>query len=122
MKIVLGLVFLSVILNTVGQLLFKMGLNQLGVFTFSPASLCHFGLKILSNITIMSGLFIYVISTAVWFLVLSRADVSFAYPLISLGYVFTALAAYFMLHEPFSAMKIAGTLVIILGVVLICQS
>ena len=122
MKIVLSLVLLSVILNSIGQLLFKTGLNQIGVFTFSAANLFSFGFKIISNISIMAGLFIYVASTIVWFLVLSRADVSFAYPLISIGYVFSALGAYFILHEPFSLMKIGGTIVIILGVVLICQS
>ena len=42
MKIILGLVLLSVLLNTVGQLLFKTGLNQIGAFTFSSASLLHF--------------------------------------------------------------------------------
>lgn len=123
MKIILGLVLLSVILNTIGQLLFKTGLNQVGAFTFTPANLFHFGWKIATNITIMSGLFIYVISTVVWFLVLSRADVSFAYPLVSIGYIFNSVAAYYFLHEhAFSPMRLAGTLVIILGVVLICQS
>jgi drug/metabolite transporter (DMT)-like permease len=122
MKIVLSLVLLSVILNSIGQLLFKTGLNQIGVFTFSTANLLTFGFKIISNISIMAGLFIYLTSTIVWFLVLSRADVSFAYPLISIGYIFSALGAYFILHEPFSLMKILGTIVIILGVVLICQS
>jgi drug/metabolite transporter (DMT)-like permease len=97
-------------------------LNQIGVFTFSTANLLTFGFKIISNISIMAGLFIYLTSTIVWFLVLSRADVSFAYPLISIGYIFSALGAYFILHEPFSLMKILGTIVIILGVVLICQS
>ncbi len=122
MKIVLSLVLLSVILNSIGQLLFKTGLNQIGVFTFSAANLFSFGFKIISNISIMAGLFIYFTSTIVWFLVLSRADVSFAYPLISIGYIFSALGAYFILHEPFSLMKILGTIVIIVGVVLICQS
>ncbi len=122
MKIVLSLVLLSVILNTLGQLLFKTGLNQIGAFTFSPINFFHFGYKIISNVSVMAGLLIYVISTAVWFLVLSRADVSFAYPLVSIGYIFSALGAYFILHEPFSFMKILGTIVIIVGVVLICQS
>ncbi|MES2203834.1 MAG: 4-amino-4-deoxy-L-arabinose transferase [Pseudomonadota bacterium] len=123
MKIIIGLVLLSVILNTLGQLLFKMGLNQIGAFSFSPANLMHFGFKIMTNIRIMSGLMIYVISTVVWFLVLSRADLSFAYPLVSIGYIFNSFAAYYFLHEhSFSPMRLTGTLVIIAGVVLICQS
>lgn len=123
MKVVIGLILLSVILNTLGQLLFKIGLNQIGSFSFSLINLAQFGLKILSNASVMSGLLIYVISTAVWFLVLSRTDVSFAYPLVSIGYIFNSVAAYYFLHEhAFSPMRLAGTLVIIVGVVLVCQS
>ena len=107
MKIILGLVLLSVILNALGQLLFKAGLNQIGAFSFSPASLFHFGFKVATNISIMTGLLIYVISTIVWFLVLSRAEVSFAYPLASLGYIFNSVAAYYFLNEhSFSPMRI----------------
>ena len=123
MKIIISLVLLSVLLNTLGQLLFKIGLNQVGAFSFSPANLIQFGFKVVTNISVMSGLLIYVISTAVWFLVLSRADVSFAYPLVSIGYIFNSVAAYYLLHEhAFSPMRLAGTLVIIVGVVLVCQS
>lgn len=123
MKIVIALVLLSVVLNTLGQLFFKIGLNQIGAFSFSPSNLVLFGCKIFTNLSVMSGLFIYVISTAVWFLVLSRADVSFAYPLVSIGYIFNSIAAYYCLHEhAFSPMRLLGTLTIMIGVVLICQS
>lgn len=123
MKIIISLVLLSVILNTLGQLLFKIGMNQIGAFSFSPANLVQLGFKVVTNMSLMSGLFIYAISTVVWFLVLSRADLSFAYPLISIGYIFNSFAAYYFLHEhAFSPMRILGTLTIIAGVVLICQS
>lgn len=123
MKIILSLVILSVILNTFGQLLFKIGMNQIGAFMFSPTHLYHVAFKLITNIAIMSGLVIYAISTVVWFLVLSRADLSFAYPLVSIGYIFNSFAAYYFLHEhAFSPMRLLGTLTIIAGVVLVCQS
>lgn len=123
MKIILSLVLLSVILNVIGQILFKAGMNQIGNFSFSFTNLCPIGFKLLTNLALMSGLFIYVISTAVWFLVLSRSDVSFAYPLLSIGYIFNSIAAYYFLHEhAFSPMRFIGTLTIMLGVILICKS
>lgn len=123
MKIILSLVLLSVILNVIGQILFKAGMNQIGSFSFSFANLCPIGFKLLTNLALMSGLFIYVISTAVWFLVLSRSDVSFAYPLLSIGYIFNSIAAYYFLHEhAFSPMRLIGTLTIMLGVILVCKS
>lgn len=123
MKIILSLVLLSIILNVIGQILFKIGMNQIGNFSFSFANLCPIGFKLLTNMALIGGLFIYLISTIVWFLVLSRSDVSFAYPLLSIGYIFNSFAAYYCLHEhAFSPMRIIGTLVITFGVILICQS
>lgn len=122
MKIVLLLVIISVVLNVIGQFLFKTGMNQIGVFTFSASNFYHLAYKLVTNLAIMSGLFVYVVSTVVWFLVLSRADLSFAYPLISIGYILSTIVAYCFLHETISLMRILGTFVIIIGVVLICQS
>jgi multidrug transporter EmrE-like cation transporter len=123
MKIILCLVLLSVILNTFGQLLFKVGMNQIGNFNFSLENMFPIGLKLVTNLSLMGGLFIYLISTIVWFLVLSRADLSFAYPLLSIGYIFNTVSTYFFLHEmAFAPMRLLGTLVIMIGVILICQS
>lgn len=123
MKVVLSLILLSVILNTVGQILFKIGMTQIGAFTFSWGNLWPIGWKLMTNFALISGLLIYLFSTIVWFLVLSRAEVSFAYPLLSVSYIFNAFAAYYFFHEAaFSPMRLLGTLIIMIGVILICQS
>ena len=53
---------------------------------------------------------------------LSRTDVSIAYPMVSIGYVLTAIAAWQLLGESLSAMRVAGIGVIILGVVMVARS
>ncbi|MCD8542610.1 MAG: 4-amino-4-deoxy-L-arabinose transferase [Gammaproteobacteria bacterium] len=123
MKLILSLIIVSVMLNTAGQILFKTGMNQIGSFDFNLANALPIACKLFTNLALMSGLSIYFISTVVWFLVLSRADVSFAYPLVSIGYISNAVAAYYILHEhAFSPMRLIGTLTIMLGVIIICQS
>ena len=123
MKIILSLILISVLLNTLGQLLFKLGMNQIGEFSFSWANLAPISCKLGTNPRIIIGLLVYFMSTLVWFLVLSRAEMSFAYPLISMGYIFNAITAYYFLHEAaFSPMRLLGTLAIMIGVALICQS
>lgn len=52
----------------------------------------------------------------VWIVVLSRLPVSVAYPLLSLGYVVTALFGYLLFGEQLGWAKIAGILIIIFGV------
>jgi len=122
MKLILGLVLVSILLNSLGQLLFKLGMNQLGFFEFSFANLWQLIGRVATNIHLLSGLLVYFLSTAVWFLVLSRAEISFAYPLISISYLITAIGAHVFLHEAVSLTRLMGILVIIAGVILVCRS
>lgn len=122
MKLILGLVLISILLNSIGQLLFKSGMNQIGLFEFSLPNLWQLIGKIATNMSLMSGLLVYFLSTAVWFLVLSRADISSVYPLTSISYLITALGAYAFFHEAVSLTRLLGILVIIAGVVLVCRS
>jgi drug/metabolite transporter (DMT)-like permease len=58
----------------------------------------------------------------VWLVVLAKADVSYAYPMISLGYVFTALLAWLLLGEHVTATRFVGILITCLGVFIIARS
>jgi len=62
------------------------------------------------------------VSVMVWLLVLSRVEVSFAYPLLSVGYIVNAVAAYYLFQENISLTRIAGILIIVAGVYLITRS
>jgi multidrug transporter EmrE-like cation transporter len=116
------LILLGVLLNACAQLLLKAGMIQIGHFQFSFANIFPISLKVMGNAPIVAGLFAYVVSVVVWLLVLSRAQVSYAYPMLSIGYVVNALAAYYFFGEDLSLLRIAGILVIISGVYLISRS
>jgi multidrug transporter EmrE-like cation transporter len=116
------LILFGVLLNAVAQLLLKAGMNQIGHFEFSMANMVPIGLKVAATPPIVVGIFAYVISVVVWLLVLSRVQVSYAYPMLSIGYVVNALAAYYFFGEDLSFMRITGILVIIAGVYLISRT
>ena len=92
---VLPFVFLSVFINTAAQLLLKLGMNRVGGFTLSWQHLPSLLMQVGLNPYIVLGMFCYVASVGSWLVVLSRSEVSYAYPLVSLGYILTALAGYF---------------------------
>jgi multidrug transporter EmrE-like cation transporter len=71
---------------------------------------------------IVGGLFLYVVSVGVWLLVLSRVQVSFAYPMLSIGYVVNALAANYLFGEPLTSLRMLGIFIIITGVYLVAQT
>lgn len=116
------LILFGVMLNAAAQLLLKAGMNQIGHFEFSLANAVPIGLKIMANPPILTGLCAYVLSVAVWLLVLSRVQVSYAYPMLSIGYIVNALAAYYFFGESLSIMRVTGIFVIIIGVYLISRT
>ncbi len=113
---------LGIILNAAGQLLLKAGMDKIGYFAFSWNNVVPIGWQVISNPYIILGIGCYVLSLAVWLLGLSRVDVSIAYPLLSLGYLVTAVFAYFLFHEDVSLLRILGILVILFGVIIVAKS
>ena len=116
------LILLGVLLNAFAQLLLKAGMNQIGHFEFSLGNIIPIVVRVAGNIPIVSGLFAYVISVVVWLMVLSRVQVSFAYPMLSIGYVVNAIAAYYLFGESLSVMRVTGIFIIMAGVYLIAQN
>ena len=119
---IFGLILLGVLLNAGAQLLLKAGMGQIGHFDFSMANVLPIGVKVMANPPIITGLFMYVISVGVWLLVLSRVQVSLAYPMLSIGYVVNALAAYYFFGEPMTSLRVLGIFIIIAGVYMVAQS
>ncbi len=116
------LILCGVLLNAAAQLLLKAGMCQIGHFEFTVGNAIPIGMKVMMNLPIIGGLFLYVISVGVWLLVLSRVQVSFAYPMLSIGYVVNAVAAYYLFGEPLTSIRVLGIFVIIAGVYLVAQT
>ena len=121
-SVVLALIMLDVMLNVAGQLSLKYGMSQVGNFAISVSNLPPVFLKAATNLNVLLGLICYGLGFMVWLIVLAKAEVSYAYPLISLGYVFTAILARIMFGESVSLTRMAGILVTCLGVFLIARS
>lgn len=119
--IVYGLILFGVLLNASAQLLLKAGMNHVGHFAFSWANVVPIGMKIAFNPYVFGGLCCYVISVGVWLLALSRIEVSIAYPMLSVGYIVNAIAAYYLFGEDLSILRIAGIGVIIIGVIMVAK-
>ncbi|MBF0525589.1 MAG: 4-amino-4-deoxy-L-arabinose transferase, partial [Deltaproteobacteria bacterium] len=85
------LILLGVLLNAVAQILMKAGMIKIGHFEFSLANLVPVGIKTFTSPYVLVALACYVISVLVWLAALSKVEVSYAYPLLSIGYIVTAL-------------------------------
>lgn len=117
-----SLILLGVLLNAAAQLLLKAGTNAVGRFDFSLDNLIPVGMKLAFEPHIAGGITCYVVSLVVWIMALSRVEVSIAYPMLSIGYVANALAAWYFFGEAVSVMRLAGIGVIIIGVYIVARS
>ncbi len=117
-----SLLMLGVLLNAGAQLLLKAGTNAIGHFEFSSANIVPVGMKLALEPHILGGVGCYVVSLVVWIMGLSRVEVSIAYPMLSVGYVINALAAWYLFGESLTAQKLVGIGFIIAGVFLVTRS
>ena len=109
----------SVLLSVVAQILLKYGMSNSRVLAALDSDVITAGIAVLTNISIIGGLSAYLTSAGLWLLVLSKVDVSKAYPFVGIGFIGTMFFAYFFLSEPLTVFKVAGTLLVVIGV--LCQ-
>ena len=117
-----ALVLFGVLLNAAAQLLLKAGTNAIGRFEFSVTNALPIGLKVAAQPFILGGLACYAISVVVWILALSRVEVSVAYPMLSIGYVVNAVAAYLLFGEAVTLQRLVGIGIIVVGVYIVARS
>lgn len=117
-----SLVLCGVLLNAAAQLLLKAGTNVIGAFEFSRENIVPVGWQLASEPHIIMGLACYVVSVVVWIMALSRVEVSIAYPMLSIGYVVNAIAAWYLFGEAVTLMRLTGIGFIIIGVFIVARS
>ena len=122
MNLAIIYILISVLAGAVGQILLKKGMGSMGPLTLSMDQVGGILWRIATNPYVVIGLLIYVCGTLFWLVALSRVDLSYAYPFASLSYVVMLAASYFIFHENITPMRLLGTVVICLGVILISRS
>lgn len=117
-----SLIFAGVVLNAAAQLLLKAGTNAVGAFEFTAGNIVPVGSRLAFEPHIAGGVICYLVSLVVWLMGLSRTEVSVAYPMLSLGYILNAAAAWYLFGEAVGPLRLAGIGLIVAGVFLIARS
>ena len=115
-------ILFTVLTNAAAQIMLKQGMMSLGPLTFSADTIVSRVFQIVFNPWVFFGLATFVISMASHLFVLSKVDLSFAYPFLSLAYVIVAVIAWLVFKEELGVSKIAGIALICAGTILIAQS
>ncbi len=127
MIFVLSLVVICVIMGGFGQIYMKKGLKNTGGIELNEI----LSKKLISTFlekNVLLGLILYIFASVLWLVVLSKAEVSYVYPLIALGYIVTAVLAKFYFpmiglpSENITTIRWFGILIILGGVFLVTRS
>jgi uncharacterized membrane protein len=120
---VLIVLLLALVVEAVGVVFLSKGLKQIGeVQTISAREIGRIIAKGATNGSILLGVALEAAFFGALLYLLSQRDVSLIWPLTSLGFVITAIAAKFVLGEEVSALRWAGVAMIVLGAMLVRYS
>jgi drug/metabolite transporter (DMT)-like permease len=118
--VTLFLIVTSVFMSACAQILLK-----LGVVTRPEAQdvgLLSRTIGMLLNPWVLGGLGLYSLGAIVWLFVLSRVDVTYAYPFMGLGFIATMALGVTVLGEQVNTGRLLGTLIVVIGIVCVARS
>ena len=114
------LISVAVALSAFAQISLKYGMSNPRVQgALGSASLSQIAWIVGTNGWVLSGIIMYVASMVVWLLVLAHVDVSQAYPFVGAGFLITLAFGYFFLGESVNPYRIAGTVLVAAGIILV---
>ena len=108
--------FMSIFLGACGQVMLKLGVNQLGQINLNRAEIFHTIISIFTNIWVVCGTVFFVTSMILWIKAISNMELSKAYPSVSLSYLIVFLFSVFIFHESVSLDKVVGLVLVTAGV------
>jgi drug/metabolite transporter (DMT)-like permease len=114
---------IGLVLEAIGVVYLSKGLKQIGeVATINFGEVFRLVTRGATNRNILAGVAFEAAFFGTLLFLMSRGDVSFVWPLTSLGFVLTTLAAKFVLHEEVSGLRWGGVAMIVCGAALITYS
>jgi len=123
LSLVLFLVLLTSVCDTINQLFLKSAINSLGVsLSANILKIIQFIFRLTRLPRVWIGFLFSVLSLCIWLIVLSQADLNFAFSVDSLHYVFIALVSQLILKEKVGFRRWLGTILIIIGIAVVSLS
>lgn len=116
------LILAVVTTNALSQILLKKGMNTIGKFDFGGSTLFSMIPVVALNPYVVGGLAVLVFSMGLHLMALSRVELSFAYPFLSVSYILVLVAGYFLFGEAVNASRIFGVALICAGTFFIARS
>jgi drug/metabolite transporter (DMT)-like permease len=112
-----SLILTSVLLAGSGQLIFKAALNDIGELTLS----LQMFIDLATSPLLIFGLGVFGVSALIWLIALMKAELSFAYPFLSLSYIIVLVGGSLVFGEEITPARVFGFVMIITGLMVVAR-
>jgi len=114
-------VFLTIVFSLYSQLVIKWQVNNAGELPLDSFGQLKFLFFLLLNPWVISAILATLGGGLSWMLAMSKFDLSYAYPFLSLIYVFMMVASVVFLNESLTMNKIIGVFFIMIGIIILAK-
>lgn len=114
-------IFSTVFFTTYSQLIMRWQVGSTGGLEPGIDGKIVFIVKMLSNAWVLSGIVATFFAGISWMMAMTKFEVSYAFPFVSVNYLFILVAGHLLFGESFSTVKAAGTLMVIAGLITISR-
>ena len=118
----LALILVTVTMSACAQLALKLGMKGPGITAGLAEGGLTAALSVALNPWIILGLSIYGLSVVLWLWVLSKVELSVAYPFVGVSFLITMAFGAWLLYEEITVGRLIGTVLIAIGCVLVARS
>ncbi|UOQ92972.1 EamA family transporter [Halobacillus shinanisalinarum] len=115
-------IFGTILFTVYGQLILKWRIEKYGSLPAAVKDKILFLLQLLVDPLILSGFLSAFVASIFWMGAMTKFNISYAYPFMSLSFVLVFILSVFLFQEPITSYKVIGLSFIVVGIIITSQS
>lgn len=115
-------IFATIFFTVYGQIILKWRISKYGNLPEGLQEKLIFLLKLLLDPLILSGFVSAFVASLFWMAAMTKFDISYAYPFMSLSFVLVFVLSVFLFQESITPYKVIGLLLIVAGIIVTSRS
>ncbi len=114
-------IFSTILFTVYSQLIMRWRVTEAGALPADMVDKVHYIVALLLNPWVISGIVATFLAGISWMLAMTKFEISYAYPFVSLNYLLVLAAGFLLFQESLSITKLAGSALVILGIIVIAK-
>ncbi len=114
-------IFSTIIFTVYSQLIMRWQVGLAGALPPDMSGRINYIFSLLLNPWVLSGIVATFLAGVSWMLAMTKFQISYAYPFVSLNYILVMAAGFLLFNETVDATKLAGSALVILGIIIIAR-